>query len=113
MLGYEKEAMMMKKLLGILSLGLFLLIPLAVHTESLKGGYPACLTQDLFDQYIAAAVKKDVRAIKYLHKNGCIIAKKGIPVSVLDTSWTGTAKVRAYLGDKAVILWTNVENIQR
>jgi len=84
-----------------------------VQAASLKGGYGACISEDLFDQFISASVKKDERAFQYLLKNGCIITKAGIEVSVLDTTWTGTAKVRAYVGDSAVILWTNTENIQR
>ena len=85
----------------------------SAYAEKLKGGYGACLSEDLFSQFISAAVKKDKRALQYLLKNGCIITKAGIQVSVLDRTWTGTAKVRAYVGDSAVILWTNTENIQR
>ncbi len=79
--------------------------------KTFKGGYGACVTEELFDQLIDAAVKDDERAINYLLNNGCIMTKAGIPVSVLDTSW-GTAKVRAYVDDQAVVLWTNTENIQ-
>lgn len=82
-----------------------------VSASSLKGGYPACLTEDLFDQIVKASVKKDKRGWNYLLKNGCIITKAGIPISVLKTSW-GTAKVRAYVGDTSIILWTNIENIE-
>ncbi|QUN06363.1 hypothetical protein KDN34_02540 [Shewanella yunxiaonensis] len=84
-----------------------------VQAETLKGGYGACLTEELFDQLSQAAVKKDEQGWQYLLNNGCIITKSGIQVSVLDTTWTGKAKVRAYVGDQAVVLWTNVENIQR
>jgi hypothetical protein len=97
-------------------IGIGLLLAIAASTsaqaESLKGEYGACLSEDLFDQLTSAAVKKDERAFQYLLKNGCIITKAGIQISVLDTSW-GKAKVRAYVGDSAVVLWTNTENIQR
>jgi len=82
------------------------------NAASLKGGYGACVSKDLFDQLTTAGVKKDQRAWNYLLKNGCIITKAGIPISILDTSW-GTAKVRAYVGDTALILWTNTENLAR
>ena len=85
----------------------------SAYAETLKGGYGACLSEDLFDQFISAAVKKDERALQYLLENGCIGTKAGIQVSVLDRTWTGKAKVRAYVGDNAVILWTNIENIYR
>lgn len=80
---------------------------------SLKGGFTACISEDLHSQIVSAAVKKDERAWNYLLKNGCIVTKGGIPISVLDTTWTGTAKVRAYLGDTAIILWTPIENVVR
>lgn len=97
-----------------IGIGLFLAITVStsVVADSLKGGYGACISEDLFDQFSSAAVKKDERAFQYLLKNGCIITKAGIQVSVLDTSW-GKAKIRAYVGDNAVVLWTNTENIQR
>lgn len=83
------------------------------QAETLKGGgYGACLSEDLFDQFTTAVVKKDDRAFQFLLKNGCLITKSGIEVTVLDRSW-GTAKVRAYVGSKTFILWTNTENIQR
>lgn len=101
----------MKKM-ALFSLGLMVFVTVGTYAESLKGGYGACLTEDLFDQLTSAAVKKDERAWDYLLKNGCIITKAGIPVSVLDTTWTGRVKVRAYVGDQAIVLWTNIENIQ-
>jgi len=83
------------------------------YADSLKGGYGACISEELFDQLTTAAVKKDERAWNYLMNNGCLIPKAGIPITILDTTWTGTAKVRAYVGDQAIILWTNTENVQR
>ncbi|OOZ41631.1 hypothetical protein BOW53_02830 [Solemya pervernicosa gill symbiont] len=79
--------------------------------EQLKGGYPGCISEDLFDQMVSALVKKDDRAVGYLLKNGCVMAKSGLPITVLDRGW-GTSKVRVYIGDQSVVLWTNSENIQ-
>lgn len=84
-----------------------------VHAATLKGGYGACVSEELFDQLTSAAVAKDEKAWGYLLKNGCIITKSRIDITILDTTWTGTAKVRAYVGEQAVVLWTNVENINR
>jgi len=94
---------------------LLILLALASTTAnaaSIKGGYWACVSKDLFNQITAATVKGDVPAVKYLIKNGCFGPKAGIPISILDTSW-GTAKVRAYVGNQAIVLWTNTENINR
>lgn len=102
----------MKKMIitGILLAGLQ-----QANAEELVGGYGACTTKELFDEFITAVVKKDETALNYLTQHGCIITKAGIKVSVLDTTWTGTAKVRAYTpdGQNSAILWTNTENIKR
>jgi hypothetical protein len=93
-------------------IALLLIVPVIAQAASLKGGYVACVSEDLFDQSTQAVVSKDDRAFQYLMKNGCVVAKAGVPVSVLDRGlFSGKVKVRAYLGDSAVILWTNVENI--
>jgi len=101
----------LKKIIATLSLLILTAAP--VQADSLKGGYGACITEDLFDQFTTAAVKKDERAFQYLQKNGCFITKAGIEISILDVGWTGTTKVRAYVGDATIVLWTNTENINR
>jgi hypothetical protein len=92
---------------------LFLFLSTSVLAAEIKGGYAACLTEELFDQITQAAVRKDERGWNYLIGNGCIIPKSGISVSILKTTWTGKAKVRAYVGNDTIILWTNIENINR
>ena len=101
---------MMKILL--LCIGL-LSLPAYSQPATLKGGFAACVSEELFDQLAEAAVSEDKNAWNYLLGNGCIITKAGLSISVLDTSWTGTAKVRAYVGGQAIVLWTNIENIVR
>ena len=97
----------------LLCLTMFISFCGIVYADSLKGDYVACVSEELFDLAIIAGVNKDKRAWDYLMENGCIVPKAGIPISVLDTTWTGKAKVRAYVGDQAIILWTNTENIHR
>lgn len=92
---------------------LFLLFaPALSHAESLGSGF-ACVSEDLFDQLTTAAVKRDQSAINYLMSKGCIATRSGITVSVLDRTWTGVAKVRAYVNGQTIVLWTNTENINR
>ncbi|WKD28634.1 hypothetical protein NDQ72_01420 [Halomonas sp. KG2] len=78
----------------------------AQEREFKGGNYVACVSEDLLDQFVDAAVKNDNRAMNYLLNNGCTAPRSGIPVSVLDSSWTGTVHVRAYVGDQAIELWT-------
>ena len=103
----------MKMKLGVVTMSVLLLNPVFAAAETLKGGYGACVSEELFNQLTQTIVRKDEKGMEYLLKNGCVITKAGISVSILDTTWTGMTKVRAYVGDKALILWTNTENIQR
>lgn len=82
------------------------------NAESLKGGYPACVSESLFDQMVTAINQNDERALQYLLDNGCIMTKSGIEVSILDRTWSGKVKVRAYVGNSAAVLWTYMENVQ-
>jgi len=79
--------------------------------NTLKGGYVACISAELFDQVTTFSVNKDYKGIDYLMKHGCILTKKGIEFSLIDRSFTGTAKIRVYSNDESFILWTNNENL--
>lgn len=98
----------MKKLLLI---GLFLFGG-GAHAANIKGGYPACLTEDLFDQMMQAVVSNDRRGQQYLLKNGCINPRPGIQASLLKRS-LGKAQIRVYTDTGAIVLWTNIENLAR
>src|ERR1039457_2692976 len=101
----------MKKILLIL---VWLLIGLVgVSTAaSFKGGL-VCISEELWDQAVSAAMNNDEHAKKYLLKNGCFVAKRGIPAAVLATTWTGKVKIRAYVEGDAIILWTDNVYINR
>lgn len=80
----------------------------------LKGGYFACVSEASWKELTQAVARNDRRGADYLVNQGqCVVTKAGLPVSVLHTTWTGTAKVRVYLGDTAVVVWTNTENVQQ
>jgi len=96
-----------------IALAVLILFALAgpVTAETTKGGYAACVSEDLFNQVISAITKEDERGFQYLMNNGCVMLQSGLSLSVLDRTWTGTAKIRVYLGNDAMIVWTNTENI--
>lgn len=81
--------------------------------DSLKSGL-ACLTKNLYDQAVTAAAREDKNAWAYLMKNGCIITKSGLTITVLEIEgWIGPAKVRVYLGEgQTIVMWTSLENIE-
>jgi hypothetical protein len=79
--------------------------------NTLKGGYGACVSEELFDQFVTFGVQKDMKGTEYLLKNGCFITKEGIEFSLIDRSFTGTSKIRVYINNDAIILWTNNENL--
>lgn len=84
------------------------------YSATLKGGYGACVSEELLDQLTSAMINKDDNALNYLLNNGCIVTKPGINVTLLDVSLlSGVSQVRAYVGNNAVILWTNNENIEK
>ena len=84
--------------------------PKKVQRKTLKGGYFACTSEELFDEIITASVNKDNLAIGHLLSKGCVLTKSGVRISVIDFGF-GTSKIRAYTGDESIILYTNTENI--
>lgn len=88
------------------SLGFATASAFAQQREFKGGSYVACISEDLLDQFVDAAVQEDSRAMNFLLSNGCFAPRAGIPVSVIDSTWTGTVHVRAYVGDQAIELWT-------
>lgn len=91
---------------------LSLIAPPPAHSATLEGGYFACITKQSWDELNEHISRNDRRGADYLVQKGlCLVTKAGIEVSVL-SSWWGTAKVRAYVGDQSIILWTNSENVK-
>lgn len=93
-----------------LSIGMLFLLITIVNADTLKGGWPACQTKDLFDEWVTVDVAKDQRGRDHLMNNGCMITGAGLPVTVLEDRW-GRAKVRVYVGDDSLVIWTYSENI--
>lgn len=85
----------------------------AAQAKTLKPGYPICFTGKAFEEVTTAIVNNDVRQLEYLEKAGlCGVTNAGIKYSLLDRTWTGTAKVRVYFGDQSALAWTNTEATQ-
>ena len=99
----------MKTILALVFILTFSSICTAAH---LDGGYGACISEDLFKEWVNAATNKDLRSRDYLLENGCLYPKPGTTISVIDTN-RGIAKVRVFLKHKrTIILWTFIENIK-
>jgi len=81
--------------------------------NTLNGGYPACLTKKDLGDYSLAGMKSDTKMMLYLINNGkCMITKKGTHFDLIDSSiFSGSAKIRIWINDKPVELFTNIENI--
>lgn len=82
-----------------------------IKEPTLKGGYGACTNEAAFDEFTTAVYNKDEKLLDYLLREDCFITKAGIKISILDRSFTGTTKVRAYVGEDSFILYTYNENI--
>ena len=101
---------MKKLLITVVALALF---TGAASAKTLKTGYPICFTEKSFDELVTAIVNNDSRQINYLEKAGlCGIISTNVEYSLLDRTWTGTAKVRVYVGNESAVAWTNLEATQ-
>ena len=105
---------MMRMILVTLVL-LLLALPVSAQARQFNGsGQPACLTENLLDQIIDAAVSRNNAGVQYLLGNGCVIPRSGIQVTVLDTKiFSGKAKVRAFIDGRPIELWTTIEALSR
>lgn len=73
---------------------------------TLKGGHPACLTQDLLSQVSKAIAAQDDNALSYLFENGCVITKEGVPVTELEIGdWGFAVHVRGYAKKHSAETW--------
>ncbi|WP_129141540.1 hypothetical protein [Modicisalibacter coralii] len=76
-------------------------------------GQAACVTEKKLDQLIDAATQRNKPAINYLLQHGCIIPKAGVPVTVLDTTFSGKAQVRVFANGRPIELWTVFEALSK
>lgn len=104
--------MKLKSWMFIAALGLSM--SAGTKADSLNdGGYVGCLTEEYLDQFINAAIKNDNNGMNYLLNNSlCAPLSSKFEISVLENGFS-TVKVRVYVGDSAVELWTVREAISR
>lgn len=73
----------------------------------------ACVSEEAYDQMQETFIKEDLAARKWLFsKRLCIVTNATYPATVLDRTWTGIVKIRVYVGDDAVVLWTQKEALR-
>jgi len=83
------------------------------HTGKTREGFGACLSEDLFKQWIAATVNRDQPELANLVRKGCIRLRGGLSASIIDRSWSGSVKARVFLEDESTVFWTYPEAITR
>ncbi|MBZ5486896.1 hypothetical protein HW452_05090 [Halomonas aquamarina] len=105
----------MKRSIMIVMAVAIMVISSNAHARQFNGsGQPACLTENMLDQIIDAAVSRNTAGIEYMLNNGCVVPRAGIQVSVVDTKiLRGKVKVRAFIGGRPVELWTTIEALSR
>ncbi len=96
----------------LLYVALACVVPVA-EADTLLAGYPACSTRQAYSQYIEAATRSDDQAMASLLMGACLITRTDIPVSIVETTWTGQTRVRAFIDNHEVMLWTSVRHIQQ
>lgn len=78
--------------------------------NTLKGGYFACTTEDLYDEIISAAVDNDNLAVGHLLTKGCVLTKAGVRMSIIDIGFM-KSKIRAYIEGESIVVYTSTENV--
>lgn len=95
---------------------LMLLLAVAPKLEAARyvteGGYPACLTEENFEEAIQALVASDTDW--FLAIDGCIITKPGLKLTLVDYG-LGRSQVRIHPpeGGRPILMWTNSENLKK
>lgn len=95
--------------LGCITFALTCFTAPQVQAETIKeDGYAACISEDLFDEFVGYAVKKDRTGMRQLLSSGaCVPLNKGTQVSVISGGFM-TATIRY----KGVKMYTNSEAIR-
>lgn len=87
-----------------------LIIVISVNLYALsattKSGYFACTSEESFKDMTKFKIAKDYDSMQaYIQRNKCLLLKKGVAVTILDVSFSGTSQF-AFQGVK---FWTNTE----
>lgn len=65
-----------------------------------------CLTKAWLEEFIRYVQTKDHKGAKYLlSEKRCTGIKDGLPISIVE-EWGSRVKIRVYVGDDALELWT-------
>lgn len=94
---------------------LIILYTLPVFGASLAGGYPVCVTKELYQLFLKNCIlQENEKDCQFLLNAGCFILPEKTEVTVLEQSaWTMNAKVRISTEYGIIIGWTHVKNIKK
>ena len=85
----------------------------SASAETLKAGYPVCITQDLLEQDHIAVAKSDIDALGWLAEHGCGLSSEGVRATVLGAGGFGSyVHIRAYRGKHAVEAWVDKDAVE-
>lgn len=77
------------------------------HADTLKEGYPICISEELLDQMYAAILNQDLDGIEYLLGRGCSLTKAGVKASILGQSGWSRAHIRVYAEKDVTEAWVS------
>ena len=109
----------MKNILSPCALRITALVLLLAVTPKLEaaryvteGGYPACLTEEAFEEAIQAIVANDTDWLLAIDE--CVITKPGLKLTLVDYG-LGRSQIRIHLleGRRPILMWTNSENLKK
>ena len=89
--------------------GVLLTVNVLAASGTIKGAYAGCLTENLLDEFIGAAGKKDYRQMRALLGNGCYDIENR-KFSTVDVGFL-KSKIRVYAGGDSVLLYVPTEAV--
>lgn len=85
-----------------------ILVTSPARADTLKEGYPICISEELLDQMYTAILNQDLDGIEYLIGRGCSVTKAGVKASLLGRAGWSRAHIRVYAGRDAAEAWVSL-----
>lgn len=87
----------------------FILLSTTAMADTLRGGFPICVSEASLSQMYAAIEREDMAGMDYLFDHGCVMTTPGVRASLLDRSNMGAqAHIRVYSSAGAAEAWTSI-----
>lgn len=109
----KRKVLLNRRIKKIIVSAVFFFCGASLFADVLVGGYPVCVSESLYEQFMSSYLAGDMKNCEYLARNGCFFPEKGVSVSVLEKSGlTSRAKIRLFFDGRALDMWTHYKNVR-